>query len=328
MRRFDRASVRRPGARRLGALGTLLVLGAAACTRAGAATPRPRPRPAPPSRPTISPSAVLGGPLGTAATAGPAVVTMTMWSAALRQRVQVLVYLPPGYPAPGVRYPVLYLLHGVPGSAPSMFSGLDLESRLTQLITRGAVPPMLVIAPSDGPTPATDTEWTDSPVQSSSRWGTFVSRDLVGWADATFPACADRGGRAIGGLSMGAFGAINLALHDLGEFGSVTMWSGYFLGNTPQIEGPEGSDGWWNDSPQEYLTTFLSQLRRDPLRISFYVGANDPFGFTAENVAFARLLSAHGIPYRFHIYPGGHDYALWSAHLASELTWLGQGLRC
>jgi S-formylglutathione hydrolase FrmB len=209
-----------------------------------------------------------------------------------------------------------------------MLSGLDLEATMTRLILTHKIPPMIVVAPSDGPTPSTDTEWTNAPMVPTYRWGSFVSHDLVVWAQHHLPVCRTRAGRAIGGLSMGAFGAINLALHHLSEFGSATLWSSYFLGNTPSIEGPEGSPGWWNDSPLEYLPGHIRALERTPLRLSFYSSPTDPFGFFPQNVAFAKLLSEHGISYRFHAYPGGHSMELWRRQLASQLTWLGRGLHC
>jgi len=257
---------------------------------------------------------------------GPAVITTSMWSTALKRRVQVTAYLPPGFRFTAGPYPVLYLLHGLPGDAPSTVKALDLEATLDRLITLRAIEPMIVVAPSDGPTPSTDTEWTNSPIQPSSKWGTFVVSDLVSWSQRELPVCATRSGRAIGGLSMGAFGATNLALHHLSEFGSATLWSSYFLGNTPAIEGPEGSPGWWNDSPLRYLPSMISALRREPLRLSFYSSPTD--SFYPENVEFAKLLTAEKIPFRFSSYRGGHDMAVWRSELASEITWLSKDFSC
>src|SRR4051794_23566953 len=40
-------------------------------------------------------------------------------SRALAGRVRYSVYLPPGYAGSGARYPVIYFLHGLPGSSTS-----------------------------------------------------------------------------------------------------------------------------------------------------------------------------------------------------------------
>src|SRR5262249_24953057 len=50
--------------------------------------------------------------------------------------------------------------------------------------------------------------------------------DVVGLVERAFPARAERSGRAIGGLSMGGYGAVKLGLKHPGVFASVTSHSG------------------------------------------------------------------------------------------------------
>lgn len=256
----------------------------------------------------------------------PTVVTTAMWSRSLKRSVKVTIYLPPGYAPRKGPYPVLYLLHGVPGNAPSMFHALRLESTLDQLIRTHEIAPLIVVAPSDGPLARTDTEWANSPVKRRWKWASYVTGDLVDWSQHTLAVCATRSGRAIGGLSMGAFGAINLALHHLSEYGSATLWSPYFLGNTPSIEGPKGSRGWWNDSPLEYLPRMVRSLKREPLRLSFYSGTEDPY--LGESLAFVKMLRHYKIRFRFRSYPDDHSWKVWSAELASQMIWLNKDFSC
>jgi len=277
---------------------------------AAAAPPRARPR-----RP---------GPF--AELAGPAVVSVEVPSAALHRLVPTLVYLPPGYPRARARYPTLVLLHGVPGSGHQLFAKLDLANVLTALVRARRMPPTIVVAPSDGPSSGTDTEWEDSPVKPSSRWGTFVADDLARYLQGNLPVCTSRAAHAIGGLSMGAFGAVNLALRHPDEYGAATLWSGYFVANTPAIDGPRNSPEWRDDSPLYYLPTIARRVRESGLRLSFYTGRKDEF--YAENVAFARLLGAERIPYRFQVLPGRHSWRLWRAELVPQLTWVGAVEHC
>lgn len=265
-------------------------------------------------------------PAGLAGAHGPAVVSVAINSGAVRGKVPTLVYLPPGYPAPHRRYPVLILLHGVPGSAPQLFARLGLAAVLTALITAHAMPPTVVVAPSDGPSPATDTEWEDSPGNPAAQWATFLTRDLRSYLRATLALCATRRAWTIGGLSMGAFGAVNLALRNPDEFGAATLWSGYFVANTPAVDGPVGSPEWQDDSPLYYLKTIAARLRARPVRLSFYSSRADRF--FPENVAFAHALRAARLPYRFTVRTGRHDWPLWRAGLRAELTWVGANERC
>ena len=160
---------------------------------------------------------LVSSPLGTSA-ASPqgSVVVRSVWSRALAQPVRTLVYLPPSYRPGGPRLPTLYLLHGTPGTPDGLFA-LGVQDRLDSLIDRGVAPAMIVVAPSGGPRPDSDTEWDDSVADAGARWGTFVTRDLVKAIDAAYATKHGRGSRAIAGISMGGYGAINLALGHSGH---------------------------------------------------------------------------------------------------------------
>lgn len=246
-------------------------------------------------------------------------------SVLLNSSIRVLVYLPAGYTA-SERYPVLYLLHGLPGTPDALFQNLDLANALDGLIAAGDLPATIVVAPTGGPTPATDTEWSDSSVDPSQRWGSFLSAELIPWVDRSFSTCADRTDRAVAGLSMGAFGAMNLGLKNRNLFGAVSAWSGYYVANTPSVEGHPGTAAWKADSPLRYVAGLHPTLANDPIRMSFYVGASDRFA--ASNRALDRVLMRLGVPHRFRFLQGGHDWTLWRDQLSDELTWAGRGFSC
>jgi len=205
-----------------------------------------------------------------------------------------------------------------------MLGAIDVYTVLNGLIAAGKVPPMIVVAPSDGHLPTTDTEWENAPLNPAWEWSSFVADDLVRWTEAELPVCTSRRGHAIGGLSMGGFGAANVALHNLAVFSAVSAWSPYFIADTPAIEGPPGSVGWWENSPLEYLPSMIASLRRLPLRFSFYSSPDSP-GWQSS-VAFADLLSQYGIPYSFSL--GGHDWATWHDLFPSQMLWLADGFHC
>ncbi len=246
-------------------------------------------------------------------------------SVLLDRSIRVLVYLPVGYTA-SQRYPVLYLLHGLPGTPDALFQNLDLANVLDGLIASGDLPATIVVAPTGGPTPATDTEWSDSFVDPSQRWGSFLSTELIPWVDRSFSTCADRSDRAVAGLSMGAFGAMNLGLKNRDLFGAVSAWSGYYVANTPSVEGHPGTAAWKADSPLRYVSGLHPTLAKDPIRMSFYVGTSDRFA--ASNRALDRVLVRLGVPHRFRSLQGVHDWTLWRDQLSEELTWAGRGFSC
>jgi S-formylglutathione hydrolase FrmB len=162
--------------------------------------------------------------------------------------VHVNVLLPENYdPGGGIRYPVLYLLHGSEGSYLDWAStatqagqplGGDVEARTGSL-------PLIVVMPDD----STDGSYSDwygvsrvnllsglltggllrlvgqSP-PAAPAWETFDISELIPWVDATFPTKADAAGRAIAGVSSGGGGAAKDAADHPGLFGYVGTFSG------------------------------------------------------------------------------------------------------
>jgi enterochelin esterase-like enzyme len=266
--------------------------------------------------------ASVSAPLGTsAATSQGSVVVRSVWSRALEHTVRTLVYLPPSYRPDGPPLPTLYLLHGTPGTPDSLFA-LGVPEQLDRLIESGGAPAMIVVAPSGGRRPESDTEWDDSVADAGARWGTFVTRDLVNAIDNDYATKPGRRSRAIAGISMGGYGAINLALGHSDTFGIAASWSGYFVSNTPDVDGPQGSPTWRARSPLLSVAQRAPTLRRQPVATSFYSGRADRF--FAENVSFSETLTRLGIPHRFRAVAGGHDASVWRAQLTTELAWIGQ----
>jgi enterochelin esterase-like enzyme len=250
-------------------------------------------------------------------------VTIRVESPALGRGVRTLVHLPPGYDSSTTRYPTIYLLHGTPGD-PDDLVDIGVTRTLDSLISAGRMSPVILVMPTGGPSRDSDTEWADSAVDPSQRWGTFVDRDLVNAVDADYRTLSDRHHRAIAGISMGGYGAANLGLRHRRTFGVVSSWSGYFLANTPSVEGPHGSAAWKADSPMLYVPKLKPSLKSLPVRLSFYSGQSD--GFYHENVAFHHLLTRLGVPHRFVSARGGHDSRLWKARMPAELRWIGAQL--
>ena len=149
-------------------------------------------------------------------------------SAALGGRSQeAYVYLPSGYAQhPRRRYPVLYLLHGFPGRPLAFLETVQMGIVDDTLTARHRAQPLILVMPFGSTSTFTDEEWVNG-VSPKNGWATFVARDLVHYVDAHFRTIAARAGRAIGGLSEGGYGAINIALQHPREFSVVESWSGY-----------------------------------------------------------------------------------------------------
>jgi enterochelin esterase-like enzyme len=236
-------------------------------------------------------------------------------SAALGGRRQpVDVYLPPGYAQhPHRRYPVLYLLHGVPGRPGAFLATVRLGVVEDQLVALRKAQPLILVMPFGSTGSFTDKEWVDG-IRPHEGWGTFVARDLVKAVDRRFRTIPRASARGIAGLSEGGYGAIDIALRHPREFRVVESWSGYQKADpVPSIFGHSRTLLAAN-TPLDTLAAHAATLRRDHAFVWFYSGSKDHF--LAQNRAFAAQLARERIAHRFFVVRGGHNWALWRANAA------------
>src|SRR3954471_18319421 len=79
--------------------------------------------------------------------------------------------------------------------------------------------PLMVVMPNGG------RGWYTNAVQGEAFEDDLI-KDVIGFVEKNFPVKAERSGRAIGGLSMGGFGAVKLGLKHPKLFASVNSQSG------------------------------------------------------------------------------------------------------
>ena len=239
-------------------------------------------------------------------------------SASLDATLHVLVVLPPGYDTSGLRYPVVYFLHGLP-AGPTAYRSVAWVASAAQTTGRDAI----VVIPQGTRVENGDPEYHDwGPGRN---WETALAVDLPHWVDSNYRTIASRRGRAVVGLSAGGYGAAILDAHHPGEYAVMESWSGYFRPTDPTGEKTLDVG---SDAADAYASVFqqMPQLKKAfaaaPTFYAFYVGRSDPT-FVPDNVELDRLLTAAAIPHVFDLYPGGHDNALWQSH---AVRWLGMAL--
>ena len=129
-------------------------------------------------------------------------------------------------PDPEVPAPLLLLLDGVDSPSDSDW------------VTQGRAPEVFrdenvtVVLPTDA-TASMYSDWlADDPVLGRQKWETFLTAELLPLLDA-HPALHSNGRHGIGGLSMGAAGALHLAAHHPDLFHGVFGISGCYSPLTP-----------------------------------------------------------------------------------------------
>ena len=245
--------------------------------------------------------ALLGAP---SAWAGQRHLDASFTSAAVGSRLHFEVYLPSGYDAGATRYPVIYVLHGLP-SAASAYSTLGFVERALDSVGR----PAIVVVPQGARAGESDPEYVDG--GPGHRWATAIATELPRVVDTRFRTIRSRAGRALIGISAGGYGAMQLALNHLGEFSVVESWSGYFHPTDPT--GTKALDLGADTDVHKVLPTVRATLKATKTFIAFYVGRSD-WRFYDENETFNQELSEAGIAHVFRAYPGGHDQSLWQRY--------------
>ena len=154
-----------------------------------------------------------------------------------------LVYLPPDYQrSPQRRYPVLYLLHGAGGNY-TEWTDSFLPEQADRLMVAHEIPPMIVVMPDDGG----QTYWANWS-EGGPRWADYLTDDIVSTIDQRYRTLANAQSRAIGGLSMGGLGALNLAFGHPDIFGVVGAHSpSVRLEPDPALWFLQGQTFWDND---------------------------------------------------------------------------------
>jgi putative tributyrin esterase len=207
-------------------------------------------------------------------------------------------------------YPVFYLLHGLSDDYTAWLRWTSIERYVREL-------PLIVVLPDGDRSFYCDA--ADGP-----QYEKAIVEDLIGFVDRYFGTIPRREGRAIGGLSMGGYGAMKLGLKYPRMFCSITGHSGAYgvfrAKNWRQGEGPWKGIVTTNKARRENdCFALASRLKgRKTPAIRFDCGLED-FLLEEHNRPFAAHLRRLGIPHEYEEFPGGHNWAYWDEHIQEAI---------
>jgi S-formylglutathione hydrolase FrmB len=254
-----------------------------------------------------------------------------MQSHILGQPVHYCVMLPPDYEAaasvhPPRRYPVLYFLHGLGDNEQTLFKGGGWDV-IEDLRQKKQISDFLIV------TPEGKHSFYINSADGRVSYSDFFIREFIPYIESHYSIRRERSARAIGGISMGGYGALRFAFAYPELFSSVSAQSAALISGSPwraenapmptQIAGllapvfgnPIDVHHWQQNSPVVLAKKNRSQIRSTVLSIYFNCGREDDFGFDKGAAELDRQLKAGGIPHEYHLYPGNHDASYFLAHL-------------
>jgi S-formylglutathione hydrolase FrmB len=230
-------------------------------------------------------------------------------------RRTVWVHRPTG--PDSARIPVLYFLHGFPGD-PGELTDSSLPGTLDDRMCRTGRP--FVLAVPDGRAANTDTEWGDD---AGGRFATetFVTDRAIGLVEGDQRRPVQL--RAIGGISMGGYGAATLALRHPDEYRQIAAFGGYY-----RVDDPDSVFGADADShaPDQLVSAGTGQ------RYFLVEGQDEDTPLMQGTIhgeadRFAARLRATKITVSVAHPPGGHSPDAWYSQLGPMVDFLDAGWR-
>jgi S-formylglutathione hydrolase FrmB len=214
-------------------------------------------------------------------------------------------------------FPVLYLLHGLSDDHTIWERRTRVEIYVQNL-------PLIVVMP-DG----LRGFYTDN--HAGPAYGRYMTEDVIGFAERVLPAARKRAGRAIGGLSMGGYGAVRLALAHPDLFVSAHSHSGCLSLKrlVGRRHGPEFARifGPRPRGSEHDLAALARRLKRRgaPIpKLKLDCGVEDVL--LESNREFHAFLAKQKIPHEYSEHPGGHTWDYWDLHIREALQFHARAL--
>jgi len=241
------------------------------------------------------------------------------YSKTLGKQVGTYVVLPDAGEPP---FATLYLLHG-------LSDDYTIWLRRTSIERYAERYPLIIVMPDGYRGFYTNND-------AGPAYATYVAEDLISAIERTFPTKRDRASRGIGGLSMGGYGALRLALGYPQLFATATSHSGAVRHGSRDhpreggpIEPPEFHRIFGKDptgTEHDLLALVQRCKSHDTLpKIRIDCGTEDDL--LADNREFHKKLEAMQAPHEYEEFPGKHDWEYWDRHVQEALAFHHQHLK-
>jgi putative tributyrin esterase len=248
--------------------------------------------------------------------------TQIHWQSEVLQKQTTMQVLLPARGRPP--FAVFYLLHGLSDDSTTWMRHTRLEWYVRDL-------PLMVVMPDGYRGFYTDNVHGPAYAQ-------HFGREVVDYVDRHFRTKAERCGRAIGGLSMGGYGALRVGLGFADRFCSVNSHSGAVGRGNVDFSAEAEAAGKHDAKSKEFLAELrrifgenpagsghdIVQLAKSAQRanhlpeILMDCGTEDYL--LLDNRDCHRALEAAAIPHDYREFSGAHDWDYWDAHIQDALT--------
>ncbi len=232
--------------------------------------------------------------------------TLTVPSKILDYDHKVFVYLPPGYDASKITYPVVYFQDG--GDYINFAKGRTILDNLLNANVTSPVIGVFIIPPTQ-PAQNRTTEYAMSRL-----YDKFFTTELIPFIDKKYRTEQAPAGRLIVGVSYGALSALSIAFNNPTLIANVASQSGFV--------------SFRNDT----LTRLFRQALAKPLKIYLAVGSYEKnigagivpqreSDFLTANRRLSKVLDQKQYQVRYREFHDGHSWSRWRTELPNILRW-------
>ena len=250
-------------------------------------------------------------------------VVDSMESAILGEMRHFAVYLPESYDNDTVReYPVLYLLHGGGGSWGDWGRVGNMVRIADQLMAAGESRQMIIVMPDAGTTLMT--------YFNGGSWNfeDHFFNEFMPVVENRYRIRAEKGSRAIAGLSMGGQGSVMYGCHRPDLFSVVYAMSAYLYRMEIAMfreDNPVNRDIQQRVEDHNAVK-YIEGLSLDevsPLRsVTWVIDCGDDDFTYAANVEISLAMKEKGIPLQVRIFDGAHSWEYWQAAFRRALPYI------
>lgn len=251
------------------------------------------------------------------------VKSVAFYSPALRRPAHYLIALTVDYEAhPDKRFPMLFLLHGIDGRSEDWIDKGDVLVCLRSHRIIAVMP--------DG----SDSYYTNAALRSKDHYEDLISEDLLKDVEQHYRVALGPLGHGIGGISMGGYGAIKIALRHPDKFS-------FAAGLSAALDAPQrpfairrlGQSfrylrifGFQGSSSRRENNVFSLARRASTAPFLFLLCGQDE-SLLDVNRSFATLLDKRDLPHEYHEVPGGHSWDSWKREIPEMLNSAEQHLQ-
>lgn len=232
------------------------------------------------------------------------------------------------------RYPILYFLHGLGDNEQTLFKtgGWTLIEDLRQ---RHKIGEFLIVAPEGR------ASFYINSADGKDRYSDFFLREFIPFIEKKYRVVPGRANRAIGGISMGGYGALRFAFAHPELFSSVSAQSAALILESPKDISAAARSGspvvralsqvfgnpidvahWQANNP--FVLAKKNRAALQKLAIYFNCGQKDDYGFEKGAAALDKQLTAEGLKHEYRPYPGDHSLNYFLTHLGETMEFHSQ----